>query len=407
MQRSYFEWQRWRWLTLGGALALLAYMIYRYGGSWFSELSGDFLQYWAAARLNLAGENPFVHDRVYALWQSAGWRQSSDALVMYNPPWMLTLMLPWAILDAETACLLWRLCLLLYIFASVDVLWHQYGGPAALRPVSWCVGLLFIPVIMATWMGQMGPVVLLGAALFLWGEAESVDSRPEFREWAAAGALMLISSKPHVLYLFWVAFLIWVITFSRWSLLGKVAILSAAALLIPMLTNPAVLSQYVAAIWQRPPDRWISSAWGSFLRLAFGHNKFWLQFIPSLLAGSAYTVYVWCKRKEWDWTSELPALILWAQITRPYGWTHDLVVTLLPLIAATARAAQHGLRDLCIAFFGYVLLQAIILLAIRFTPPGDHHLVWLPLVVGGYYLFINPLALKVQSRGAQQRNPKR
>jgi len=58
MLRSYFEWQRWRWLALGGALALLAYMIYRYGGRWFSELSGDFLQYWASVRINLVAKIP-------------------------------------------------------------------------------------------------------------------------------------------------------------------------------------------------------------------------------------------------------------------------------------------------------------------------------------------------------------
>jgi len=372
-------------LVLGGALAALSVLLWRYAGRLYPSLCGDFLQFWAAARLNLAGENPFVRERVYALWQAAGWTRTW-ALVMYNPPWTLTLVLPWALLDARSACILWRLSLLVCVFVSVDYLWRAYGGPVKRRWLAWVVGIPFMPTVIAIHSGQLGLVVLAGAVLFLWGLRPTMDAAR--REWAAAAALLLISSKPHVLYLFWIALAVWLFTFRRGAFLGKALAVTAAALLIPMLMNPAVLVQYLAAVGQRPPDLWIASAWGSFLRLAFGPEKFWLQFLPSLLAGGIYAVYVWRKRLGWDWMVDLPMLVLWSQITRPYGWTHDLVVTLLPLIAVTAQAAQRGPRALRLALGVYALLQVVMVLAHRFTPSGDHHLVWLPLAIFGVYVLV-------------------
>lgn len=377
------QWQRWRWLVLGGALALLSILLLRYKERVFLPPPHDFLQYWAAARLNLAGENPFVAERVLALWIMTGWSETW-VLVMYNPPWVLSLMIPWALLDAGAAWLFWQLCLWFCVVGSIYVLWDSYDGPIRLRWVGWVVGLVFAPAIISIRSGQLGAFVLVGASLFLWGCCH--PTRAALGEWVAALAVLLISVKPHVLYLFWMAWLMWIVIYRRWSLLGKTTVCGLAALLIAMLTNPPVLIQYLIAVIQRPPDIWVTSAWGSLLRLAFGPEKFWLQFVPSLLAAAVYAAYSWRRRREWDWAHELPALILWAQITRPYGWTHDLIVTLLPLIAVIAQAGQRGAFALRIALGGYIAMQIVLVLGHRFVPPGDHQLVWLPLVVGGYYL---------------------
>src|SRR5262245_16792318 len=45
----------------------------------------DFVQYGAAARLTLGGENPYDPGRVEELERQAG--RDADVLLMWNPPW--------------------------------------------------------------------------------------------------------------------------------------------------------------------------------------------------------------------------------------------------------------------------------------------------------------------------------
>lgn len=382
MNRAAIWWHRWRIAVLALSVALLLWLTQRFATRILLPPSCDFLQYWAAARLNLAGKNPFAVEHVRALWQAAGWQEPS-VLVMPNPPLVLTLMTPWALINARTSWVLWQVCLGVGVLLSADSVWRHYGGPPSLRWAGWAIGVLFVPAIIAVRSGQLGPVVLLGVVLFLLG-VESRQRRAS-GEWLAAAAIPLIAAKPHLVYLFWVALVLWCVTDRRWTLLGKAAVCTIATLVFPMLTNPEVLAQYVTTIWQRPPDQWLSATWGSHLRLALGWERFWLQFAPSALVGVCYAVYAWHRARRWDWGRELPVLVLAALVTRPFGWTHDLVLAVLPLTAIAAQAAARGGNALLRACACYVVLDVLVLLAYNLAPPGDHRLVWLPVSIAACY----------------------
>src|SRR2546430_16338135 len=66
----------------------------------------DFIEYWAAARLTLDGQNPYDPAQLLPL-QRANGRQTDDAVMMWNPPWALAVVLPLGLFPAREAQLLW------------------------------------------------------------------------------------------------------------------------------------------------------------------------------------------------------------------------------------------------------------------------------------------------------------
>src|SRR3954454_5750660 len=66
----------------------------------------DFVEYWAAARLTLDGKNPYDPAQLLPLQRAAG-RDTDEAIMMWNPPWSFTVVLPLGLLPAREAQLLW------------------------------------------------------------------------------------------------------------------------------------------------------------------------------------------------------------------------------------------------------------------------------------------------------------
>ena len=66
----------------------------------------DFIEYWAAAKLALDGQNPYDPELLLPLQLAAG-RRTDEAVMMWNPPWSLTVVLPLGFLPAREAQLLW------------------------------------------------------------------------------------------------------------------------------------------------------------------------------------------------------------------------------------------------------------------------------------------------------------
>jgi hypothetical protein len=66
----------------------------------------DFGEYWAAGRLLLAHSNPYSPPALLALQSSVGFTRH-DAIMMWNPPWALSIVLPFASLPYGMASFLW------------------------------------------------------------------------------------------------------------------------------------------------------------------------------------------------------------------------------------------------------------------------------------------------------------
>src|SRR3990172_13387177 len=66
----------------------------------------DFIEYWSAARLTLDGKNPYSPELMFEIQKPAGWLEGRP-LMMWNPPWALTLVLPFGLLNYPIGQVFW------------------------------------------------------------------------------------------------------------------------------------------------------------------------------------------------------------------------------------------------------------------------------------------------------------
>jgi hypothetical protein len=300
----------------------------------------DFVEYWAAARLTLTGDNPYDPAKLLPLQLGAG-RDTDEAVMMWNPPWALAVVLPLGLLPAREAQLLWLAVNLLAVGFCGGQLWQAFGGDPARRWVGWAAALGFVPTLFALQSGQIGPLLLLGAVLFLAAERLSWPA-------LAGAATVLLAVKPHLAYLVWAALLCDAVARRRVGMLVGGAVAGLLATAVPLALNPQVLHQYADAMGNRPPDQWVSPTLGTVLRLLLGEERFGLQFVPVAAGLLWFAQHWWTTGRNWNWTEQLPLLLLVSFVTAPYGaWPFDLVL-LLPavvrlLAAGASRAVVAGL----------------------------------------------------------------
>ena len=100
---------------------------------------------------------------------------------------------------------------------------------------------------------------------------------------------------------------------------------------------------------------------GSYLRLVFGGQHEWLQFLPCVV-GLGWFVGYWMRhRGAWTWEERLPLLLLVSIGSAAYFWKHDFILGLPAVIALAIQVARA--RVWLIAAFFYLAVQLIILSA--------------------------------------------
>ncbi len=314
----------------------------------------DFVQYWAAARLTVAGENPYDPERMEELERSVG--RADEGILMWAPPWALGLVLPLGLFDCRTAHVLWLLFHLVVVVGCTDVLWRHYGGADGLRWLAWLLALAFVPTGLALLAGQISPLLLLGATGFLVCVRRRLDA-------LAGAATVLLAIKPHLASLFWLALACWAISERRWRILMGGGLTAAALMALVLTCNPAVWGHYWHTFTTSPPAQYRSPTLGTLLRLAIGEGHFRLQFV-ALVPGVAWLAwYGWRRRRAWDWDEQLPLLLLVSVLTAAYGaWPFDLVLLLVPVLrAATALLRAGSPRALLLACAGYIITDGLAL----------------------------------------------
>jgi hypothetical protein len=281
----------------------------------------DFIEYWAAAKLTLAGQNPYDATLLLPLQQANG-RDTDKAIMMWNPPWSLAVVLPLGFFPAREAQLLWLAVNFAAILFCGDRLWILLGGSRDRRWAGWAIALAALPTLFALQSGQISALLLLGAVLFL---------ECERRGWhfAAGSATVLLAIKPHLAYLVWVAILCNAIVRGHWRIVIGGAVTGLICTAVPLAFNPDVWRQYLDALSNRTPEEWLMPTLGSLLRLVFGGAMFGLQFVP-VFVGLAWFIRYWTRHeKRWDWGDQMPLLLLVSFLTAPYGaWPFDMVLLL-------------------------------------------------------------------------------
>jgi hypothetical protein len=302
----------------------------------------DFIEYWAAATLARQGQNPYDGKLLLPVEQAGG-SDTTQPVMMWNPPWTLTVVLPLGFLPSRAAQLIWLAVNLSATIFSGDRLWRLFGGPANKRWIGWAIAFFSLPSLFALGAGQIGPLLLLGAVLFLECERRGYYM-------AAGAATVLLAIKPHLAYLVWVAILADAVLHRRGRILLGALVAGLFCSVFPLLLVPHVWSQFLDAMANRPPEQWVSPTLGTVLRLVFGAEHFRLQFVPVLVGLAWFAWYYprWAKR--WNWSDQVPLLVLVSFVTAPYGaWPFDMVL-LLPaalwlIVCVDGKRGREGVRS--------------------------------------------------------------
>jgi hypothetical protein len=249
---------------------------------------------------------------------------------MLNPPWAVSLVMPFSLLSYPISRLAWLLFSIGTILISARLFWRFYNGPPGKQWLAWLVIILFAPSILVLQVGQITSIILFGITLFLYF---TITHKNDF---AAGAALALVVIKPQVVYIFLLALLFWVIEQRRWRILIGSIVSILLLTLVSMIFNQQIIIQYLGMLRVSYIPELATPTIGSYLRFFWlGTDKFWLQFLPTIFGG-IWFVYYWSKKhRSWNWLDELPLLLLISLLTSSYSWTYDLVILLPAVLQVT------------------------------------------------------------------------
>jgi hypothetical protein len=367
------------------ALALLAWQVgrvkleYGYG----SPGTKDLIEYWTAGQLLRNGENPYDFDRLYELQVRAG-SFHADPIVMYNPPWLLIWLYPLLLLPFPLFALVWLGLSGGLILVGAMLVWRsQIDAPIREQVgAAWLATAAFVPVILTLQMGQTSGLVFLGVAGFGYFSQRR-------QEVAAGMCLALTTIKPHVVYLLWIAVLWSIVAERRWKLMLGILLSILPALGLLTFFWPQSLLGYRELV-TNPPHVFQTPTLGGILRLWVVPDASFVQYLPSLLGGTALLLYLVFRPTRLSWRTSLSPLLLLGVATASYGWAFDFVVLLVPYLEIVGWVTAP--RTLTVRQRTAVLAS---LLAIAAGMTAQNILVqrmecyfWMPWALGLLYVFV-------------------
>ncbi|MFZ2097976.1 MAG: glycosyltransferase family 87 protein [Anaerolineales bacterium] len=346
--------------------------------------SDDFVPYWSSGRLNLQGDNPFDPQKTEQLQLTAGGIESGSYTIsiVLNPPWAITLLMPFGFFAYPSGRIIWLIISILILIISSNLLWQLYSANPKQRWLSILAVFIFAPTISMLEVGQIGYLILIGLTGFLY---YAIYRK---KDWLAGIFLAIASIKPQVALLFWIILLLWIIQQHRWVILLSTSIYVLLFTFIAFVFNPHILQQYLGMLHTYHISEWANPTIGAYLRFfLFGTDKFWLQFLPSILGGVGIVFYWYVHRNSWNWLDQFPLLVFLSLITSPYSWTYDQVILIPAVIQVVAWIAADWKRWLTF-FLEFLYLGINILDLILHKELSDFWFIWLAPALLVCYLLV-------------------
>jgi hypothetical protein len=182
-----------------------------------------------------------------------------------------------------------------------------------------------------------------------------------------AGAMtLLLALKPHLMFLFWIFLLLWVLKTRRWVLLVGAASALVFGAALPLFFYSDLISGYLSLIAKESIFHHPSTTTGAFLRWMFGWEKVWLQVLP-IVPGILWAALYWRRHgRSWDWDTRMPLVLIVSVVTSCYGWLFDQTVLYPALFQATGwllRKGQWQERFLAVASYALINVAGFALIA--------------------------------------------
>jgi Glycosyltransferase family 87 len=257
------------------------------------------------------------------------------------PPWYSLLTLPLALLPIEVAARLWFEVNLFIVMTFVWLLTENW--PARRRLLSFLFAILFLPVLGALFVGQFVFPVLLGGGIL-------AHALRHERVWLTACALILLTFKPHIGGLAFLAGLIYLALrrdgFSRRALwvAGAMAIFLLAASFLVDQAWPVRYFETLFGFRKISPCGELCVSLPMAITSLFAINSTYAIWVGGILLLSWAGWFIKARLGAWKEVSWLISVAFCITLlSSPYQYNYDFVVLLLPLLVLASKV--QGQRD--------------------------------------------------------------
>jgi hypothetical protein len=201
------------------------------------------------------------------------------------------------------------------------------------------MSLTFVPTVFVLILGQITPLMLLASATLLYFERQ--------KNWVAFGcAVAVLLVKPHLVFLFWIVFALWLWQQKNWRVVCGAVLVGTCAAVIPLLFNPQIYRAYFALQGVEGvtrPLQWPTPTFGNVIKIVLHLDSDWVHIVVPL-AAVIWVYGYWQRHKQsWRWSEQLPLLLLVSVASNFFTWTYDQVLILPALIQGTSWLARRHL----------------------------------------------------------------
>jgi hypothetical protein len=360
----------------------------------------DLNGYWSSTRLLFTGGNPYSSDELMALQEQAGPGNSirTKAMMVWNPPWLMLVLMPISLLPFSIAARAWLLINIFLIGISILLTWTLLNRSVNERIFLILLGIcfIFVPTIILLELGQISTIILFSLILFI----VLVEKK---RDCLAGMVLLMTTIKPHITYLVLLVILIWIIRNQRWKVAFSLLATGLLSVMITWLINPSWIQDYIRTLNSLPYNDLSTSTLGSFMSEAFGIQTFRYTFV--LLLPLAFPL-----AKAAEKTGFLTAFNLALLISiplSPYGFAFDQIL-LLPAIAQIVSWVAGAGRPALKRWLAASGLAAVFVLNIWIASQSKmlySYFFWVPLALLPVYLLTVKIFEPAVKVTALNRNP--
>ena len=320
-------------------VVMLLIVVIIFWGSRFPFKLVDFSVNWSAGSLLLEGKNPYDPDQMLIKGQTTGPNLVNANMMQYwYPPWALSISILVGAISYQTSQLVWLLLSIGIICFCTTTLWQQNQGDQRSRWFAWFVALTFTPALYALVFGQFNPLVLLGITGFLVLVRRGSPKADLF----SGIFLGLCAIKPALLYLFWLALLLWCLSEHRYRVLVGLSLAIVGGTLISMMFRPGIPLDYLQFVKAAAVTNWKVPTIGFWLRNFWGLHYVFLQYIPVVIGLIWLLVHWILHRRHWDWLQQISWLSFMSLITTVFAWSHDQVILIPAILEAAFLIRSHA-----------------------------------------------------------------
>lgn len=311
------------------------------------------------------GQNPYDPALLFAAQQKLGWAEEFP-LMMWNPPWTLIFLKPFVTLPFIYGAKAWLAAGLGLTFCSVYFYSHDELDNKALMSILLLSSLMFGPSLNAFLLGQSSTLLVLGLCGFSWAASKKKDI-------AAGLFLSLLTIKPHVVYIFWLVALWWIIKERRYVILFSLMTIMGILIGLVSFSSPQVVVQWLTAVSSQKanpnvilPMQWRTASLASWIIHTLNlQGSYGEKLIFLLLPCSAILLtltYLIRKQPSINWKKDLPLIVIISALTSPFSWIFDYSVLIVPylFVIETAFSAKIKISQRHTILAGITFLQLVI-----------------------------------------------